>query len=505
MVLFEDQLYVANDGAWNSSYTHKEPGTAKIERVPTSGAPPSTLVPQLDYPQFEIAADVNNVFYSDGTAIHRTAPEGGDPTWSVPLTALKPGESPIQDMISDGDYLYFADAHTLQRLPVTGGRPEAMTRGWLDIRRLALDAGHVYFTDSAGGTVVQVAKDTLAGDDAPGAGDPGAGDPGAGGVGGAPSGEGGFAGSGGAPAGCDGELCPEPIPLAQVAAPWGLATDATHVYFTTYDEDGDVWRVPIAGGEPESIAENQIGAQDLGRAGGDLFWCLADSSSGQVVRGTIDGDPVEPVARGIAPGVRYVSSDGIFAFYATVFNVVMRAPISGGAPAPLAQGPYNSNIMDMVLHDGELYYTNDGVWNDDYTAKFPKTAAIRKVHVSGAARVTSLVWGLDYPQFEIAVDENHVYWNDAEFIHRTGHEGGRSVPIVPLVSDPDSTLPLVDLVSDGVDLYFANEHTVYTAPAAGGRPRLLASGMQRIRSLAVDAENVYFTDQQAGVVSKLAK
>jgi hypothetical protein len=78
---------------------------------------------------------------------------------SPPISAVLPTihVSPIVDLVSDGSHLYFADAHNVYRVAVSGGTPDLVSWGWSGIQQLAVNANAVYFTDGVAG-VVKLAK-----------------------------------------------------------------------------------------------------------------------------------------------------------------------------------------------------------------------------------------------------------------------------------------------------------------------------------------------------------
>ena len=328
------------------------------------------------------------------------------------------------------------------------------------------------------------------------------------------------AGGGGAPAsaGTGGEAgacagvhgCPEPIVVGPSSKAWGLALDQSFVYWTTLELAGTVRRAPLDGGLVQTIASDEPQPFDIAVADGIVFWCTAGTVS-QVMKAPTAGGMKEILATGTGNGVGRVSSDGTQVYYLTNYNVVMSVPSAGGTPVSLSAGPTRSNITDLALSAGQLYWANSGVWNTAYTLKEPGTAGIARVSVTGTPKPSSLVTQLDYPQFSIAVDHAHVFWNDQKAIYRTGLLGGSYSPIASLIISPVSAVlptihasPIVDLVSDSSHLYFADSHNVYRVAVSGGTPELVSWGWSGIQQLAVNANAVYFTDGVAGVV-KLAK
>lgn len=324
-------------------------------------------------------------------------------------------------------------------------------------------------------------------------------------------GELGESGAGGDAGLCSGlHGCPEPIVVGPSSKAWGVTLDEAYVYWTTLDVLGSVLRAPLDGGTIETIASDEPRPFDIAVARGMVFWCTLDAT-GHVVKAPATGGARESLATGVASGVGRVKSDGENVYYLTNFNLVMTVPVAGGTPVALSLGPTRSNIVDLALSEGQLYWANSGVWNTSYTLKEPATAGIARVSVSGTPSPSALVTQLDFPQFEIAVDDAHVFWSDQKSIYRTGLLGGAFTVVASLTDAPVSAVlptlfasPIVDLVSDGCHVYFADAHNVYRVPISGGTPRVVSWGWSGIQQLAVNESAVYFTDGVAGVV-KMAK
>ena len=328
-----------------------------------------------------------------------------------------------------------------------------------------------------------------------------------GGEGGAPA----VAGGGGAAGACNGvHGCPEPVVVGPSSKAWGVALDPSYVYWTTLEVAGSVRRAPLDGGLVETIATDEPQPFDIAVANGTVFWCTADAV-GHVVKAPAAGGPKESFVTGVGNGTGRVIADGTQVYYLTNYNVVMKVPSAGGTPVTLSAGPTRSNITDLALSAGQLYWANSGVWNTAYTVKEPGTAGIARVNITGTPQASSLVTQLDYPQFSIAVDDAHVFWSDQKAIYRTGLLGGAYSTVASLTSPPVSAVlptihvsPIVDLVSDGNNLYFADAHQLYRVSVSGGTPEVVSWGWSGIQQLAVNANAVYFTDGVAGVV-KLVK
>ena len=323
----------------------------------------------------------------------------------------------------------------------------------------------------------------------------------------------GDAGAGGEAGACSGEHgCPEPLIVGPSSKAWGVALDQDHVYWTTLDVAGSVLRAPLDGGNIETIASNEPQPFDIAVAAGTVFWCTADAL-GHIVKAPVTGGTPEPLAAAVANtnGVGRVKSDGTFVYYLANYNLLMKVPVAGGTPVALSLGPTRSNIVDLALFGTDLYWANSGTWNTAYTLKEPGTALLAKAGVSGTPNPSALVTQLDYPQFELAVDGTHVFWSDEAAIYSTSLVGGAFTTVASLSAPPVSATPpsihvspILDLISDGAHVYFADAHQVYRVPVTGGTPRVVSWGWTSIQQLAINASAVYFTDSVAGVV-KMAK
>ena len=178
-------------------------------------------------------------------------------------------------------------------------------------------------------------------------------------------------------------------------------------------------------------------------------------------------------------------------------------PVGGGTVGYVFRGLTNTNVVDLVRYGEDLYYTNNGLWNTNFTAKLPGTANVDRITVSGQPSPEIIVPSLDYPLFQIAVDGTNVFYNNDKFIYRTGMYGGA---VKRLVSLPASTgSPVVDMVADGLNLYFTDGKLVYRMPVGGATPEVISWGWQAVQSLAVDADNLYFADTSGGYVVQMPK
>ena len=202
--------------------------------------------------------------------------------------------------------------------------------------------------------------------------------------------------------------------------PYGIAVSGANVFVSNHS-GGAIVRAPISGGAPVNVVTGQsFGsvATDIAVGGGYVFW----STGGTLRQAAEDGSGITSLANAEVTTISMVSSDGVNAYYMTNYNIVKRVPVGGGTAVQISAGPFNSNIQDMVLNGGTLYWTNDGIYTADYSSKMPNSANINKAATTATIR-TAIVSSLNFPQYQIATDGTYVFWNDGS-LHRVGVAGG---------------------------------------------------------------------------------
>jgi hypothetical protein len=292
--------------------------------------------------------------------------------------------------------------------------------------------------------------------------------------------------------------------LAHPTQPWDVTLDDSYVYWTEYTGNGAVRRVLKSGGSPKDVATGEYLPNDVVVAGGYAYW--GDGvGSGQLMEAPVTGGTPTKLAGGTQSGVSMVVSDGTYVYYVGNYNLVYSIPLGGGSQGIASSGPYNSNIQDIVYQGNALYWTNNGVWDSQYTYKIPGTATVSKLALVQGANRETIVPNLDYPLNQVAADPKYVFYNDGTYIYRTTVDGGAVTKVVTLVTTALNSSPVTDMVSDGSHLYFSDGAIIYKLPVGGGAPVSIAWGYKNIHALAVDDGDVYFTDLSGGLVAKVPK
>jgi hypothetical protein len=131
--------------------------------------------------------------------------------------------------------------------------------------------------------------------------------------------------------------------------PWGLAIDATYVYWTG-DSDGSIKRAPLDGSGPTTLLASGFGGSySIAVAAQTVFWSA--DSIGQVPAG---GGPASALAPDQAQGS--VAADETFVYW-TGFDdrSIKKAPVGGGEPVTLATIEGGPDVI--ALSETAIYWT----------------------------------------------------------------------------------------------------------------------------------------------------
>ncbi len=247
-------------------------------------------------------------------------------------------------------------------------------------------------------------------------------------------------------------VLPGPVALAQGGSGWGIAVDATAVYWT--ETGGEVKTVGLGGGAVTTLATGLTNPQAIAVDATSVYF--ADNS----VSGTLQ-----------------------------------KVPLNGGTAVTLASGLFQ--VTAIAVDATSVYWVENN-----------QPGAVKMVGLAGGS-VTTLASNL-YAPIGIAVDANAVYWTESNGAVRKAPlmiaAGGTRV-VTTIATGVGAGL----LALDATNVYFPSGTGVARVGKNGGIASVLASGQPNAAyGIAVDASNVYWVEQstmasiQDGAVKKVS-
>jgi hypothetical protein len=300
--------------------------------------------------------------------------------------------------------------------------------------------------------------------------------------------------------GCSAGTC-QPVVLATVTNPIGLAVGATDVYVVSRD-DSYVAKVPIGGGTPVTFATSEEGPRHVVVGAKEVFW--GDEYSGLIRRANLDGTGIATVASGQRDPWD-VAVDSTHVYWANGGPVDGGASLPGVASCPFAGCASTTTVSATPGQTGRgiLLIGSDVYWAEAGGAAIYECP---KAGCPGAG--PTLVASSQASVQTLATDGKHLFWQD---------DGVGSLMTCALSScSPQalatgiSTEGLANTVAvDSSRVYWSDQATgdVYAcSPTSCTTPAVLASSQGAVVGVAVDAVAVYWVTYSAmGAVTKLAK
>jgi hypothetical protein len=246
------------------------------------------------------------------------------------------------------------------------------------------------------------------------------------------------------------------------AQPWGIAVDATSVYWTNDDlrEDfnGSVMQVPLGGGIFQALASSQVAPEGVVVTESAVYWL----SGVGVFQPAVDGGAPRTVAvlSGLGPFGGYLAADKANLYFIAGGNL-QRVPLGGGAVTTLTSTSGTThgiavdaeNVYWATVNDAAAGYANGAIMKLPLTGGTPVALAtkqgiptgvaadgvsvywvdpfqgVMKVAVGGGA-ITTLTSDVSAPAF-IAVDDTSVYWTNYDPSPLSTGNGGTVMKLTP--------------------------------------------------------------------------
>jgi len=306
----------------------------------------------------------------------------------------------------------------------------------------------------------------------------------------------------------DGGFCytgTSPVPNTTLVAlacsqstPAGVTVHNGVVYWTNNVAGGTVMSVPETGGTPTTIATNQDYPWAIAVDDNNVYWTNYDNGYGPSVGGSTTSGAVMKVA---LTGGTPVALDtgledpwGIAATNVYYTNAgggrVKSVPIAGGTPTVLASG--QSGPAGIAVDGTNVYWAN-------YTG-----GTISSIAKTGTGTVKVLT-SSDNAQYAVgvAVNSTTLFFTAAPggttSLVASMPLAGSATPIV-LASGQDTSW---GIVIDANNVYWTNNDVspggaVSSVPLAGGSITKLATNLNNPTSIAMDSTGLYFTTASGG-------
>jgi hypothetical protein len=273
--------------------------------------------------------------------------------------------------------------------------------------------------------------------------------------------------------------------------PWGMAIDATSVYWTTCGDPtgGSVLKVPKVGGTITTLATGDR-LSGIAVDATNVYWIAgsSDASTGAVMKVPVNGGTPTTLTSRPGPPSHIAVDDTNVYWTEQMGGSVMKVPLGGGAPTVVA----NSTFPWAITVDATSVY-----WLGTGVMKAPKAG--------GPAITLTASMGPILPNAGIAVDAMNVYWASgppagSAGVSKVPLDGGTTTVMAVPMSMPGP------IAVDGTSIYFADgSGTVLKVPLAGGAVTTLATGQTNPDAIAVDATSVYWVDNGSTVMKLTPK
>jgi hypothetical protein len=282
-----------------------------------------------------------------------------------------------------------------------------------------------------------------------------------------------------------------------------IGVDSQNVYVATgraANSGGEIYKIPLAGGCPQTIVPNQANPHGVVSDGTNVYW--AANGSGEIWKSDTSGANAAAIVTG-QNGPLHIAVDANGVYWDNQGNQnaapgsVWRADKSGANAKQLYSGLTAFHVGYLAVDAKSVYFPD------------PLVGTVFSVDKTGAGAAMPLATGQGRPT-GVAVDSNSLYW--------TNQGGGQVMKLDLKPNAMPSALATgqsgpTGLATDGIAAYWANPSVsmqvssgqITKVPVGGGGTTLLASMQNYPDCVAVDATSVYWIDTGGGIASKTAK
>ena len=272
--------------------------------------------------------------------------------------------------------------------------------------------------------------------------------------------------------------------VATGPTPFAITVDGTAVYWTDIGLQ-TLSSIPVAGGTATTLATSLAQPYYLQHDATSLYVGLYTDVIDEIPLAGGTPVPLQTSNNTILTGL---AVDATNVYHGEDYSVpqdcsVVAVPKGGGTRVTLASGGGWNHPVGLAVSGGNVY------WGD------LSPGEILMAPVGGGA-TTTLVAGI--APIALAADATSIYWTDATgAVMKVAQAGGAPVTLA-------TSANAIDIAVDGTDVYWATmafdtPSTISKVPIAGGAAVTLASGLHTVEGIAVDATNVYWTEDGVGV------
>lgn len=286
--------------------------------------------------------------------------------------------------------------------------------------------------------------------------------------------------------------------------PYGLAIDATYLYWSSSGVTDSIFRQKLeAGSTAELVANNQKRPREVAAANGGPFfgvvWAnngLADIGAG--IQGSTDMATTAPLATSTKDGLHALAVFGTKVFWLNRDEGELWSADLTATGDPSMNGTKLAALLgtpwDVVADKSHVYFTT-------YS-----TGEVKRVPAGGGAQAI-IAKGLGNPT-GIALDANYVYYAEENkgTISRVVKDGSAE----PVVLATGQANP-ANLAVDDKFVYFTNygmsdtDGSVAKMPRSGGEVVVLAAAQNKPLQIVVDDTFVYWTTFGGKTIMKTPK
>jgi hypothetical protein len=302
---------------------------------------------------------------------------------------------------------------------------------------------------------------------------------------------------------CTAGSCASTAIATKLMYPWGIALDASSIYWTDGSDD-KVRKMAKSGGTATTLAS--IGAgQPIATDGTNVYWfALNRIASVPVGGGVLPSDVAANEKNVTAMAVDSKDVYWLRGGSGPTDGAVVRAPTGGGSVTVLTSGLRRP--ASLAIDNDAVFWVNQGDGGNGSIARMYK----------GSGGPTTLAQSLASP-CALAIDATHLFWIDCQ----TGTvskmtKGGSSVVALATAQKVSPALAVDD---SGVYWAWPGDQpqqatgTIMRVPLAGGTPVTIAAQQNHPRRLALDAQRVFWVNSGTqttpppgdGEVRKVAK